>query len=229
MFTYDHLSITEATQLQKELAAKIKLTPLEKPLTIIAGADISYNKFSTTVYAGIVLLRYPDMQPLAYSLVETQVTFPYVSGYLAFREIPAVKLAWEQLPQKPDLIIMDGQGITHPRKMGIAAHFGLVENVPAIGCAKTMLYGDFAPLAPEKGSSSPIVAKGETLGYALRTRDNVKPVYVSPGHLITIDQALEVMKTCIGKYRIPEPTRLAHNIVNEFRRGEVSAGFHPLT
>ena len=228
MFTYDHLSITEATQLQKELANQIELTPLDKPLKIIAGADISYNKFSTTVYAGIVLLRYQDMKPLAYSLVETEIKFPYVSGYLAFREIPAVKMAWEQLPQKPDLIIMDGQGITHPRKMGIASHFGLIENVPAIGCAKTMLYGDFAPLAPEKGSVSPIIAKGEKLGYALRTRDQVKPVYVSPGHLISIDQSVEIMKHCIGKYRIPEPTRLAHNLVNEFRRGEVSAGFHLL-
>ena len=229
MFTYDHLSITEATQLQKELASQIKLKPLDKPLEVIAGADISYNKFSTTVYAGIVLLRYQDMKPLAYSLVETEVIFPYVSGYLAFREIPAVKMAWDRLPQKPDLIIMDGQGITHPRKMGIASHFGLIENVPAVGCAKTMLYGDFAPLDTARGSISPIMAKGEHLGYALRTRDNVKPVYVSPGHMITIDQALEVMKNCIGKYRIPEPTRLAHNLVNEFRRGEVSAGFHRVT
>ena len=135
MFSYDHLSIPEATALQLELREKLRLVPLEKTIKTVAGADISYNRFSKTVYAGIVVLRYPELTPLSYSLVETEVRFPYVPGYLAFREIPAIKLAFEQLPEKPDVLIMDGQGIIHPRKMGVASHFGLLENIPTIGCA----------------------------------------------------------------------------------------------
>lgn len=226
MFSYDHLTIPEATNLQQEMGEKVVLKPLEKPIRTVAGADISYNKYCTTVYAGIVVMNYPDLKPLAYSLVETAIDFPYVPGYLAFREVPAVKLAWGQLPEKPDVTIMDGQGIVHPRKMGIASHFGLLENVPAIGCAKNMLFGKFENLGIEKFSTSPIIARGETLGYALRTQNKIKPVYISPGHLITLDESLEVMKNCTGKYRIPEPTRLAHIKVNEFRLGEVRAGFH---
>lgn len=205
---------------------KILLKPLEKEIKTVAGADISFNKYSTTVYAGIVILNYPEMTVKSYSLVIAETTFPYVSGYLAFREVPALVRAWNQIQQKPDVMILDGQGITHPRKMGIASHFGLLENVPSIGCAKSMLFGKFDEFGLEKFSTSPIYGKGELLGYALRTKDKVQPVYISPGHLITIEESVEIMKNCIGKYRIPEPTRLAHEKVNLFRTGKLSAGFH---
>jgi deoxyribonuclease V len=226
MFTYDHFTITEATQLQLEMCEQIVLKPLEKEIKTIAGADISFNKYSTTVYAGIVVLSYPEMIVQSYSLVTAETTFPYIPGYLAFREVPSLMLAWQQLPQKPDLLVLDGQGITHPRRMGIASHFGVLNNLPTIGCAKSMLYGKFDELGTEAFSNEPILNKGELLGYALRTKKKVQPVYISPGNLITAEESLEVMKNCMGKYRIPEPTRQAHEKVNLFRTGKLKAGFH---
>lgn len=226
MFTYDHFTITDATRLQLEMREKIDLKPLSKDVKTIAGADISFNKFSTTVYAGIVILSYPEMVVQSYSLIAAETTFPYVSGYLAFREVPALMQAWEQLPEKPDVLILDGQGITHPRKMGIASHFGILNNQPTIGCAKSMLFGKFDDLGQEKFSTEPIYGKDELLGFALRTKKAVQPVYISPGNLITIGESLEVMKNCIGNYRIPEPTRIAHDKVNLFRTGKLEAGFH---
>ena len=226
MFTYDHFTITEATRLQLEMREALVLKPLEKDIKTIAGADISFNKYSTTVYAGIVVLSYPKMVLQSYSLVVSETTFPYVPGYLAFREVPPLMLAWQQLPEKPDVLILDGQGITHPRKMGIASHFGVLNTMPTIGCAKSMLYGKFDELGMEAFSSEPIFNKGELLGYALRTKKQVQPVYISPGNLITAEESLEVMKNCMGKYRIPEPTRMAHEKVNLFRTGKLKAGFH---
>ncbi len=228
MITYDTTSITEATQLQKKMSERLIIKPLDKPIKTIGGADISFNKYSTTVYAGIVIFSYPEMVMQSYSLITAETNFPYVSGYLAFREIPALMQAWEQLPQKPDLMILDGQGITHPRTMGIASHFGLLANLPSIGCAKSMLFGKFEELGIEKFSVSKIIGKSEKLGYALRTKRAVNPVYISPGHLIDTEDSLKVMKNCTGNYRIPEPTRMAHHIVNDFRTGKLQPGFHRL-
>lgn len=226
MLTYDHLSITEATLLQKDMASKISLASLDHPIRTIAGADISFNRFSPIVYAGIVVLSYPDLRLLSHSLVMAETHFPYVSGYLAFREAPAVQQAWDQLPEKPDLVVLDGQGITHPRRLGIASHFGVLNQQPSIGCAKSMLYGRYEEPEWKKLSSSPIYGRNnETLGYALRTKDRVKPVFVSPGHLINAKQSLEIIRKCVRGYRIPEPTRIAHEKVNLFRTGVLSAGY----
>lgn len=226
MFTYDHFTIAEATRLQLEMREQIVLKPLEKEIKTIAGADISFNKYSQTVYAGIVVLTYPEMTVQSYSLITSETTFPYVPGYLAFREVPSLMLAWQQLPQRPDILILDGQGITHPRRMGIASHFGVLNGLPTIGCAKSMLYGKFDDLKEEAFSSEPIFNKEELLGYALRTKKKVQPVYISPGNLITAEESLEIMKNCMGKYRIPEPTRMAHEKVNLFRIGKLKEGFH---
>ena len=226
MFTYDHFTLSEATKLQIEMRGQIVLKPLEAPVKTVAGADISFNKYETKVYAGIVVLNYPEMTLQSFALAEAETTFPYVSGYLAFREVPALMHAWQMLTQKPDVLILDGQGITHPRKMGIASHFGVLEELPTIGCAKSMLFGKFDELGEKRFSSEPIYGKGELLGYALRTKDKVQPVYISPGNLITAQETLEIMKNCSGKYRIPEPTRLAHEKVNLFRTGKLKAGFH---
>ncbi|HJT72384.1 MAG TPA: deoxyribonuclease V [Chitinophaga sp.] len=223
---YDTLSITEATKIQNQLREEIRIRERNFPIDIIAGADISFNKFSTTVYAGIVLLRFPSLLPVAYSLVKKEVLFPYVPGYLAFREVPALLGAWEQLAVKPDLLVVDGHGIAHPRRMGIAAHFGVLAQVPAIGCAKKVLCGGYEEPGLQQGSQSPLIYKDEVVGVALRTKNAVKPVYVSPGHKMDVPGAVEVMKQCLGRYRIPEPTRLAHNTVNLFRTGELSEGYH---
>lgn len=229
MLNYDGTSLTEATRIQNELRQKVSLQTFNKNIKTIAGGDISHNKFSDTVYAGIVVLSYPEMVVQSFSLVEAETKFPYVPGYLGFREVPALLQAWQQLPEKPDLIVLDGQGITHPRRMGIASHFGVLADHPAIGCAKNMLFGKYNPLGLEKYSTSAIYGSDEVLGYALRTKEGVKPVYISPGHKISVEDSINIMKTCCIKHRILEPTRQAHDKVNLFRVGKLQAGFHKVS
>lgn len=224
--TYENLSISDATDIQKELKSRINLEPLDSPITLVAGADVSFNKFSTTVYAGVIVMDFPNMEVKQIALAQHETTFPYVSGYLAFREMPALEKAWNMLSLKPDVLILDGQGITHPRSVGIATHFGILENQPTIGCAKSMLSGKFDELGLEKFSSSPIVIKEKLSGFALRTKNAVKPVYISPGHRISVEQSLELVTQCVGKYRIPEPTRIAHEKVNLFRTGKMEEGVY---
>jgi len=226
MLTYDHFSLPEATALQNEMRHGLNLQTSFNHITTIAGGDISHNKNSDVIYAGIVLLSYPQMIVQSYSLVVAKTTFPYVPGFLGFREVPALLQAWEQIPVKPDVMILDGQGITHPRRMGIASHFGLLTDAPAIGCAKSMLFGKFPDLGIEKFSTSPIANNNELLGYALRTKDNVEPVYISPGHKVSVNDSLTIMKQCVQKHRIPEPTRQAHDYVNLLRTGKLNPGFH---
>lgn len=226
MLNYDTISLTEATKLQNELRKKVSLTTENVNITTIAGGDISHNKDTDIVYAGIVVLSYPQMVPLSYSLVVAKTTFPYIPGYLGFREVPALIKAWEQLPQKPDLIVLDGQGATHPRRMGIASHFGVLTDHPSIGCAKNMLNGEYKPLGLNKFNDSPIISQGEHMGFALRTKEGVKPVYISPGHKVSVKDSLELMKSCVLKHRIPEPTRHAHEKVNLFRVGKLKEGYY---
>ncbi|PWV55965.1 deoxyribonuclease V [Chitinophaga sp. S165] len=222
---YDTLTVTAATQIQNELRNDTIIQPRNFPVNVIAGADISFNKFSTAVYAGIILLRFPELIPTGYSLVKREVLFPYVPGYLAFREVPALMAAWDNLPVKPDLLVADGHGIAHPRRMGIAAHFGVLTQTPTVGCAKKVLCGKYEEPASVKGSYTPLVFKDEVVGAALRTKNAVKPVFVSPGNLMDVESTVEIITQCVGRYRIPEPTRLAHDIVNRFRVGEISEGY----
>lgn len=224
---YSRITVQEATILQKQLCDLVRLQPFSEPPATIAGADISFNRFSPIVFAGIVVFTYPDLQIIRTSLVRTESTFPYVPGYLSFREIPALQMAWDQLDIKPDLLILDGQGITHPRKFGIASHFGVANDQPTIGCAKKSLFGSFISPDIPRFSSNPISGKeGELIGHVLRTKNAVKPIFVSPGHLTDPDSALEIVKACTKGYRIPEPTRIAHETVNQFRKGLRPAGLH---
>ncbi len=242
--SYEGLTITEATQVQNELRKKLffenqkllygphipaEMVPPEAfYINTIAGADISLNLYSTTIYAGIILLSFPQLQPLAYSLVKDETHFPYVPGFLAFREVPALVKVWEQFPKKPDVLVVDGHGIAHPRRMGIAAHFGTLTGQASMGCAKKILFGKFEEPAIETGSFSPIIDKQEQIGLAFRSKYKTAPVYISPGHILDMQNCLEIINECIGKYRIPEPTRLAHELVNRFRKGELQEGFHLL-
>lgn len=222
---YDRLKIPEATLIQKELRTQLQICKSNLEIRTIAGADVSLNMFGKTIYAGIILLSFPGLKPLAHSLVKTDVHFPYVPGYLAFREVPALYTAWQVMPVKPDVLIVDGHGIAHPRRLGIAAHFGVLAAQSTIGCAKKILFGKYNEPASQQGSHNPIYDKEEIIGYALRSKNNVKPVFISPGNLLDVHQSLEIMKRCFGKYRIPEPTRLAHNLVNKFRTGELAEGY----
>lgn len=222
---YDDIAITEAISIQEEIRKKIVLQPFTKSIKVIAGVDISFNKYSTTVYAGIILLRFPDFKPIAHSLAKAEVTFPYVPGFLAFREIPAIVKAWNLLPSFPDILILDGQGTAHPRRAGIASQFGVLTDQVTIGSAKKLLFGKYEEPGNSKYDSNPIYDKKEIIGSVLRTKNNVKPVFVSPGNKMDIESSLSIVSKCVGKYRIPEPTRLAHEMVNLFRLGKLKEGY----
>jgi deoxyribonuclease V len=225
---YDTLTVPEATLVQKELRQQINLQPLIQPPLTIAGADISLNRFSEVIYAGIVVLRYSDLKPIAFSLVKSITRFPYVPGFLAFREVPALVQALEQMPVKPDVIMLDGHGIAHPRRMGIAAHLGTLTQAATMGCAKKKLFGKYEEPGPAKGDFSPLLDKTETIGYALRSKNKVLPVFISPGHKMSLKDSLEIALHCCGNYRLPEPTRKAHEFVNLFRTGQLQAGYHEI-
>ena len=225
---YSNISISEATRIQNELRAKLDITEKELHVTTIGGADISLNLYSTTIYAGIIVLSFPQLRPIVYSLVKAEINFPYVPGFVAFREVPALITVWEQMETKLGLLIVDGHGIAHPRRMGIAAHFGTLTGQPSMGCAKNILFGKFEEPGLEYGSSSQIYDKQETIGYAFRSKAKTAPVFISPGHGLGMQNSLQVIKQCTGKYRIPEPTRLAHELVNRFRKGELKEGYYKI-
>lgn len=220
-----NLTPDEAITLQKELRQQIDLSPMTKPVSYIAGADISFNKYSDVVYAGFVLLELKSLEVIAHSVVVGTATFPYVPGLLSFREIPSLLQAWEQLPWRPDVVMLDGQGIAHPRRLGIATHFGLYTGWPTFGCAKSLLTGKYTPPALEAGSTSDLLDKAEKIGTVVRTKNKVNPVFVSAGNLISQEQSVALTLQCVTKYRIPEPTRQAHLLVNQLRRGEIEAGY----
>jgi deoxyribonuclease V len=214
---YEHLTPAEAIDYQNRLRNRIQIRELQKPIKIIAGADISFNKDSEILYAGIVVFKYPEMQVITTSTAIAHTSFPYISGLLAFREVPALFTAWNNLYVKPDLLVLDGQGIAHERRMGIATHFGILTNVPTIGSAKSRLYGKYEEPANVVFAESPMYDKGELIGIALRSKERCNPIYISPGHNISIRQSVDVIKNCLRGYRIPEPTRQAHLLVNKLR------------
>jgi len=214
------LTPREAVAVQNELRSRVRIEPLTGDINTIAGADISFNKFSEAIYSGIVVLRLPDLQIIESVGIRSTAKFPYVPGLLSFREIPSLLECWDQLKIKPDVLMLDGQGIAHPRRIGIACHAGVLLDLPTIGCAKSILVGRHGELAPEAGSRSPLIDKGEQVGVALRTKKNVAPVYVSPGHLIDLDSAVDLVLRSVTKYRQPEPTRQAHLLVNRLRTAD---------
>jgi deoxyribonuclease V len=210
----------EAIELQKTLRERVRLEPLKKPIETIAGADISFNKFSPVVYAGLVVLRLPSLEVVEEVGVVSETAFPYVPGLLSFRESPSVLEAWSKLKTEPDAVMFDGQGIAHPRRVGIASHVGLIIGRPTLGCAKSVLVGKYEEPEEERGSWAEMVDKGEVVGAAVRTKTKVQPIFVSPGHLIDLEGAIKLTLQSDGGYRQPEPTRRAHHLVNALRRGE---------
>lgn len=210
----------EAVRMQNDLRHQIRLEPFVGPLRFIAGADVSFNKYSPTIYAGFVVLDFQTLQIVDRAEAVLDVTFPYIPGLLSFREIPPLLKAWEKLQLKPDVVIFDGQGIAHPRRFGIASHAGLILDIPSIGCAKSLLTGFFESPKTEAGSQSALTDRKthEVIGAVLRTKQKVNPVFVSPGHRMDLYSAVEITKACVRKHRVPEPTRQAHLYVNEVRR-----------
>lgn len=224
--TYEGLTISEATAIQQRLRGRVSLKPLGKTPLLIGGADISLNRFSEVIFAGIILLHYQTLRPFAYSAVQSSTRFPYVPGFLAFREVPALVQCYVQMEQKPDVIMVDGHGTAHPRRLGIATHLGVELGIATLGCAKKKLYGRYDEPSDRKGSYTPLQAGSELLGYAYRSKDKVKPVFVAPGNFVDFPDCLHVMAHCCQRYRLPEPTRLAHNLVNQVRLGQLPVGFH---
>ena len=214
------LAPAEAIALQHELRSRITIHPLEGEPRFVAGADLSFDKGSDTVFAGIVVLAFPSLEKVEERGLRTTATFPYVPGLLSFREAPAILQVWEQLEHTPDVLMLDGQGLAHPRRFGIACHLGLCLQIPTIGCAKSLLVGQFEALGEAKGSSAPLIHRQETVGAAVRTKNKVTPIFVSPGNDCDLDSAVSLVLRCDGGYRVPEPTRQAHLFVNRLRRGE---------
>jgi deoxyribonuclease V len=216
------LSINQARQIQLELAKQVQYSELPSRIKTIAGFDIAYIKSKNTLIAGMVVLEYPSLTPIACKLISGNITFPYIPGYLSFREAPALLDLIKRFGEPVDIFVIDGHGLAHPRGLGIASHIGVVAGKPTIGCAKKILVGKYDEPPDHKGGVSDIVYHDRVVGCAVRTKDHTKPVFISVGHLTDLSQNVDLILSCATRYRIPEPTRLAHLEVTR-RRHEIQA------
>jgi len=240
-----NLSYSEAIDLQKCLACEVQFTPLEQPPKLIGGLDCALSKDGQQILAAAVVLmtpreqkdlwgslELPDFELIETATAQQKLSFPYIPGLLSFRESPVCIAAVEKLKNEPDTFIIDGQGIAHPRRLGLAAHLGLFFDKPTIGCAKSRLTGTFKDPTSQRGAYSLLkdkkkwkaetshesrVTSDETIGAVVRTRTNVKPVFVSVGNKCLLKDAIEITLACTTKYRLPEPTRLAHQLVSKLK------------
>jgi deoxyribonuclease V len=190
-------------------------------ITTVAGVDISGVNAEGWARAAVVVLSYPELDLVEERVVEEKVAFPYVPGLLSFREAPLIVTVCKHLQTDPDLVLVDGQGLAHPRRFGLGCHLGLIWEKPTIGCAKSKLCGDHEPVPTERGTYSEITQNGEVIGAAVRTRTGVKPVYVSIGHMIDLTTAISYVLQCCRGLRLPEPTRLAHLLASGHRHSDV--------
>ncbi len=211
------LTPTEAVALQRELAGRIDTRAPLPRWNLVAGADASYNRFSKTVYAGVVVIRTDDFTVVEKQGAVVEVAFPYVPGLLSFREAPALLAAFKKLKSRPDAVMLDGQGFAHPRRVGLACHVGLFLDCPTLGCAKSRLIGEYKRLGEQAGAIAPLVDREETIGMAVRTKKRTRPLFVSVGHKMDLASAVRLVLTTGRGYRVPEPTRQAHLLVNALR------------
>ena len=212
------VSIKRAREIQEELRGAVRVERMRRTVRNVAGLDASYDGEANRIYVAAVVMEARGLKVLEKRWLSREVTFPYVPGYLSFREAPALAAVLTRLRTRVDLILCDGQGIAHPRGMGLASHIGVLFDVPTIGVAKSRLVGEHGALGARVGDSSPLVVGGNPAGCVLRTRDGVKPLYVSPGHRINVASARRwVLRLCRG-YRLCEPTRQAHLLVSEAKR-----------
>lgn len=205
------VTIPEAIELQRRLRERIRLRPLAiKNITHVAGADIAVDTAGNRCVGAVVVLRFPELEIVEAQSALAPMRFPYVPGLLSFREIPVLLEALKKIRTPFQALVCDGQGIAHPRGIGLASHLGLFLEIPTIGCAKSRLIGEFQPPSEEKGSFSALTSDGKRIGSVVRTRTGVKPIFVSPGHLADHASCRRLALACATKYRIPEPTRQAH-------------------
>jgi len=204
------ISVTQAKQIQMELAGRVCSQGKTINPRFIAGVDISTGHAQRTARAAVVVINYPELRACDIKTAEDELRFPYVPGLLSFREAPLILAAWKKLSINPDLLIVDGHGIAHPRRFGIASHLGLLLDLPTIGCAKSRLCGAESPVGSEAGSYTDLMDNGEIIGAVLRSKSGTKPIYISIGHKIDLATAIERVIGCCRGYRLPEPARLAH-------------------
>ncbi len=204
------VSIAQALEIQQRLAVQVSKRSEVTTPRFIAGVDISAGKGEGMATGAVVILEYPELREAETKVAQGKLNFPYIPGLLSFRESPLTLAACQKLTITPDLILVDGQGIAHPRRLGLASHLGLFLNTPTIGCAKSILCGNHEVLGDEPGSYTEVADRGEIIGVALRTKLRVKPVYVSIGHMVDLNAATCWVMNCCRGYRLPEPTRLAH-------------------
>lgn len=197
---------------QIKLSKKVLIEPISREINLIGGCDVSYSKRRDRMVAVCAVFSFPELRLLEWKYSIGKVEFPYIPTYLSLRELPLLLHAFKKLKEKPDVIIVDGQGVLHPRGLGLASHFGVVLDIPSIGCAKNSLIGDFSLPGIRKGDWTPVFINSEIRGACVRTRDKVKPVFVSPGHRVSLDDSIYyVLKTAL-KFRLPEPIRLADHL-----------------
>ncbi len=206
------VTVTRAVAIQRELAGQVVTTGSIGKVELVAGVDISILKQENLARGAVVVLNYPELELVESQIAERVIEFPYVPGLLSFREAPVILDACEKLACNPDLIMIDGQGLAHPRGLGFASHLGVLWGKPIIGCAKSRLHGEHRLVGIERGKWVELMDEEKTIGAVLRTRANIKPLYISIGHKIDLDSAIEWVLNCGGGYRLPEPTRLAHQV-----------------
>ena len=207
-------TVPQARAVQEELRHRIVTRDRIGAVRFVAGVDVGFEDAGRVTRAAVAVLTFPGLEPCDQSVVRRRTRFPYVPGYLSFREAPAVLAALGRLRTKPDLLLCDGQGYAHPRRFGIACHLGLLVDTPSIGVAKSRLIGRHAGVGAKKGDSRPLVDNDEVIGAVVRTRDDVKPLYISIGHRVGLSTAIEYVLRCTTKYRLPETTRRAHHLAS---------------
>jgi deoxyribonuclease V len=214
-----NLTPREAIRLQQSLRERVELQDRFGDIRFVAGADMAFDPETEVAFAGVVVYRFPGLEEVERRMARRKLRFPYVPGLLSFRECPVLLAAFARLQTEPDLILIDGHGLAHPRRFGIACHIGILFDKPTIGCAKSRLVGEHQEPGKKAGSTTPLMLEGERIGVVLRTRDNVRPIYVTTGHRVSLDSAVGLVKQCVDGFRIPKPTREADHYVRDLRRG----------
>jgi deoxyribonuclease V len=205
-------ALTAARLEQERLRHQVILEDGFSSLDLVAGVDVAFADQGRWSKAAIVIMTYPELKVVETAIAAIPTAFPYYSGFLSFRELPVILAAWQKLQRQPDLILCDGQGIAHPRRFGLACHLGVHLNLPTIGIAKSRLIGSYEPVPTEKGAWVTLQHHKETIGIVLRSRTNVKPLFISVGHKVSLANARQIVLHCLGRYRLPEPTRQADKI-----------------
>jgi deoxyribonuclease V len=208
----------EAMRLQEAWRERVETQDRYGPLHYVAGADLAFDPETNFAFAGVIVYRFPELEEVERRMARRKLRFPYVPGLLSFREGPVLLAAIARLRVSPDIILVDGHGRAHPRRFGIACHLGLLLDRPTIGCAKSILLGEATEPGLMAGSTASLVDHGEKVGVVLRTRDNVKPIYVTTGHRVSLESAVRIVAQCMDGFRIPKPTREADHWVGDLRR-----------